>query len=64
MPRLTGDDYGHEWGFSVAYQYTPKLQKKFEYARFNEGDILGASATASSRKMDTTQGWLTLLFQF
>lgn len=63
-PTGTGNDYGREWDVSVAYQYTPKLQTKFEYARFNEGDILGASATASSRKMDTTKGWLTLLFQF
>lgn len=63
-PTGLGNDYGNEWDFSFAYQYTPTLQAKFEYARFNEGDIWGASANAATRKVDTTKSWLTLLYQF
>lgn len=63
-PRGIGDHYGNEWDFSCAYQYTPKLQAKFEYARFYEDDTLGSSLSAASRKPDTTKSWLTLLYQF
>jgi hypothetical protein len=63
-PAGLGKYYGSEWDFSLAYQYTQKLQAKFEYAHFSEGDILGATSTQSTRKADMTREWVTLSYQF
>lgn len=63
-PTGLGNEYGNEWDVSFVYQYTPTLQAKLEYARFNERDILGASTNTATRKASTTKSWLTLLYQF
>lgn len=58
-PTGLGNHYGNEWDWSLAYQWTPALQAKLEYAHFKEGDI-----NLASRKADVTREWFTLTYQF
>lgn len=57
----TGDKYGTELDLAAAYTYK-KWMGKVEYAKFNEDDLLGA--TAATRKRDTEKLWLTVMYTF
>jgi len=57
----TGDKYGTELDLAAAYSYK-KWMGKVEYAKFNEDDLLGA--TAATRKRDTEKLWLTVMYTF
>jgi hypothetical protein len=61
--NFTGSKYGTELDLAAAYTYK-KWMGKVEYAKFNEDEELGATATATSRKRDTDKLWLTVMYTF
>ena len=62
--RRFGDKYGTEFDVSVFYPFTDKISGKLEYAKFNESDIYGATATNAARKTDKEIIWLTAMYTF
>jgi len=61
--NFTGSKYGTELDLAAAYTYK-KWLGKVEYAKFNEDEELGATATATTRKRDTEKLWLTVMYTF
>jgi hypothetical protein len=59
-----GDQYGTEFDASVTYPLSDKMLGKLEYARFNEGDVYGATLKDAARKGDKEIIWLTAMYTF
>ena len=59
-----GDRYGTEFDASATYPLSDKLLGKIEYARFNEGDVYGATLKDAARKGDKEIVWLTAMYTF
>jgi hypothetical protein len=66
----TGDDFGKELDFSVAYSYNKNIMTKLEYGRYTEGDQRsvastgGVASATANRIRDTDKVWLTAMYTF
>lgn len=66
----SGDDFGKELDFSVAYSYDKHVSAKLEYGKFTEGDQRavastgGAVSATANRIRDTDKVWLTAMYSF
>ncbi|HEY7986268.1 MAG TPA: alginate export family protein [Methylophilaceae bacterium] len=66
----TGDDFGQELDFSVAYTFNKNILAKLEYGKYSEGDQRavastgGAVSATANRIRDTDKVWLTAMYTF
>ena len=62
--RQFGDKYGSEFDLGLTYPFSDNLWGRFEYAKFNERDVYGATLAAAPRKADKEIVWVTAQYSF